>query len=471
MTSTNDAAPRSVTGGPVAGRTGQWSWALFDWANQPYFTLITTFIFAPYFTSAVVGDSILGQQLWGYSQALAGLGIALLSPVLGAIADAGGPRKPWIYAFQAVCIVFCAMLWMAVPGADDGQIVLILGSVVLASLGAEFSIVFINAMLPGLTTEARLGRLSGYAWALGYVGGLVSLFAVLLAFSLPEVPAFGLDKAAHEHDRIVGPLTALWILVFLVPFVLFTPDLDRSGKSKAEMVRQGLSELWATLRQVSHYRNVMLFLIARMLYYDGLTAIFAFGGIYAAGIFGWTTVDLGVFGIIITITAAIGAFGGGWLDDRIGSKKTIIYAVIGLMIATIGIISVTTEDLGGGQRADTFLFFFTQVNTISEDSGMFATVAEWLFLVFGILIGICGGPAQAASRTLVSRLCPPELVGKFYGLYALSGKATAFIAPFTVAALTGAFESQRAGVSVVIVFLGLGLLLLLPVREVRTEAA
>jgi UMF1 family MFS transporter len=324
-------------------------------------------------------------------------------------------------------------------------------------------------MLPSLTTEAKLGRLSGYAWALGYVGGLLTLFIVLGAFTLPEVPLFGLDKAANEHDRIVGPLSAVWILIFILPLAFFTPDLDRTTLSKAKMVKIGLTELWATLRQVSHYRNMVLFLIARMIYFDGLTAIFAFGGIYAAGIFGWTTTNLGIFGIILTIMAAIGAFFGGWLDDRIGSKKTIIIAVVGLIIATVGVISVTTEDLGGGQRADTIFFAFTYTAQISEDAGMFTTPAEWVFLLFGMLIGICGGPAQAASRTLVSRLSPPELVGKFYGLYALSGKATAFIAPFTVAAITGIYDSQRAGISVIIVFLVVGLLLFLPVHEQRTD--
>jgi len=465
-----DDQPRSVTGGPVSGRLGQWSWAFFDWANQPYFTLITTFIFAPYFVTTVVGDAIKGQEYWGYGQAAAGLFIALLSPVLGAIADAGGPRKPWIFGFQAICITFCAMLWLAMPGADGEQVFLILVAVVLASLAAEFSIVFVNAMLPSLTTEEKLGRLSGYAWALGYVGGLLTLFIVLFAFTLPETPLFGLDKAANEHDRIVGPLSAVWIFIFILPLAFFTPDLGRTKLSKSQMVKIGLADLWVTLRQVSHYRNVMLFLVARMIYFDGLTAIFAFGGIYAAGIFGWTTIDLGIFAVIVTTMAAIGAFVGGWLDDRIGSKKTIILAVIGLVVATVGVISVTTEDLGGGQRADTIFFAFSYTTEIAGDGGMFETPAEWVFLVFGMLIGISGGPAQAASRTLVSRLSPPALVGKFYGLYALSGKATAFIAPFTVAAITGIYDSQRAGISIIIAFLVVGLLLLLPVRERRTEA-
>ncbi|MBT3536527.1 MAG: MFS transporter [Rhodospirillaceae bacterium] len=455
---------------PPAPRLGRFSWALFDWANQPYFTLVTTFIFAPYFTSHVVGDPVRGQELWGYGQAIAGLCIALLSPLMGAMADASGPRKPWIVLFQSLCVLACAGLWLALPGADDGALVMILGLVVLASLGAEFATVFNNAMLPSLVSKARLGRLSGRAWALGYLGGLLSLGFILGGFSLPEVPLFGLDKASHEHDRIVGPFSAVWMIIFILPLLLFTPDAPPSGMGRRKAARQGLRQLVRTLREVRHYRNVMLFLVARMIYFDGLSAVFAFGGIYAAGSFGWTTTNLGIFGIILTIFAAIGAVVGGWLDDRIGSKKTIIWSVIGLIVATLGIVSIAVDGLGGPDRRDTILFFI-QYAQAAPGEGMFTTLAEQMFLAFGIMIGIFGGPAQAASRTMLSRLAPVEKIGEFYGLYALCGKATAFIAPFAVAAITAAMQSQRAGIAVILVFLTLGLLLMLPVREERAAIA
>ncbi len=460
----------TVTGAVPARRLGQFSWALFDWANQPYFTLVTTFIFAPYFTSFVVGDAIRGQELWGYGQAIAGLCIALLSPVMGAMADAAGPRKPWIVAFQALSVLACAGLWLALPGAADSDLVMILGFVILASLGVEFSTVFNNAMLPNLASRVRLGRLSGHAWALGYLGGLVSLGFVLTGFSLPETPLFGIDKASHEHDRMVGPLSAVWMVIFVLPLLLFTPDAPPSGLRPAQAARQGLRQLAGTLRALPHYRNVMLFFIARMIYFDGLSAVFAFGGIYAAGSFGWTTTNLGIFGIILTIFAAIGAVVGGWLDDRIGSKKTILFAIFGLIVATLGIVSITVDGLATEARTDTILFFIHYA-VAPPGEGMFTTLTEQVFLFFGILIGIFGGPAQAASRTMVSRLVPPEKIGEFYGLYALSGKATAFIAPLTVGVVTGFAQSQRAGIAIILVFLILGLILMLPVREERTEAA
>jgi UMF1 family MFS transporter len=460
----SDDGDRAISGAAVSDRRGRFSWALFDWANQPFFTLITTFIFAPYFTSIVVGDATRGQELWGYGQGVAGLIIALASPVMGAMADATGPRKPWIAVFQVACVAACVALWWAEPAAEDAVLLWILLCIVIATVAAEFSIVFNNAMLPALVNREHLGRLSGYAWALGYLGGLVSLAVVLGGFSLTDTPLFGLDKSIHQHDRIVGPMTAIWIIVFVLPLFLFTPDTKASGLSYGDAVAKGLAQLRDTLRSLNKYRNLLTFLIARMLYQDGLSAIFAFGGIYAAGIFDWTTTDLGIFGIVLTIFAAIGAAAGGWLDDRIGSRATIIIAVGGLIVGTLGVISISVEGVGTAARVDTVLFFF-QYQPGMVDGGMFTTLAEQIYLFFGIVIGMCGGPAQAASRAMVTRLAPPAMIGEFYGLFALSGKATAFAAPFAVAFITGIFVSQRVGISVILVFLVAGGLLMLLVRE------
>ncbi len=442
---------------------------MFDWANQPFFTLVITFIFAPYFTSVVVGDPTEGQALWGYAQSVAGVLIAVFSPILGSIADVGGPRKPWLLSFQALTVAACLLLWLALPGVPGG-VVPILAVVVVATVAAEFSIVFNNAMLPSLTVEARMGRLSGFAWGLGYVGGLVTLFFVLAAFSMPDQPLFGLDKAAHEHDRIVGPLTAVWIAIFVIPLFLFTPDAPRSGVGKVEAVRQGLRRIQATVRKMGRFRNLGLFFVARMFYFDGLSAIFAFGGIYAAGIFGWDTTSLGIFGIILTVFAALGAFVGGWLDDRFGSKKTILFALSGLLVATLGVVSIGVDASDPEIRRDTLFFFLTVETAVAKDAPLFGTLAEQVFLGFGILLGVFGGPMQAASRTMVSRLSPPSMIGEFYGLFALSGKATAFLAPLVIAVVTAATASQRAGIATILVFLVAGLVLLIPVREERAEA-
>jgi len=439
------------------GRLGRFGWAMFDWSNQPVFTLISTFIFAPYFTATVVGDSVRGQELWGYGQGAAALAIAVLSPILGAVADQTGPRKPWIAAFQLLCIAASAALWFATPAAAPDILLLTLVLVVLLTIGAECSIVFNNAMLPALVPPERIGRLSGSAWALGYIAGLATLAIMLLGFTFPDEPWFGLDKETHEHARIVGPLTAVWITLFVAPLFLFTPDRPRARKRFGAAARDGLAELFGTLRRLPQHRNIAIFLAGRMASYDGLNALFAFGGIYAAGIFGWSLTEIGVFGILLNVVACLGAWVGGRADDRFGSKVTIQVATLGLMVAALGIVSMTRDSI----------LFGIPVDGPMPDDGLFASTAERVFLLFGIFIGACGGPMQAASRTMVARLSPPELLGAFFGLHALSGKATAFLAPLSIAILTGAFASQRVGISVILVFLVVGYLLTSLVVEPR----
>ena len=452
--------PRGLEAAREASLPGRFGWAMFDWANQPFFTVVTTFIFAPYFASFVVGDPVQGQALWGYTQAVAGVTIAVLAPFFGSIADAGGPRKPWILSCTAICVIGSSLLWFATPAAAAGTLLFTMAMIVIGTIGVEFAIVFNNAMLPTLVPDQRMGKLSGFGWGLGYVGGLFALLVVLLGFSLPQEPLFGIDKTAHEHDRLVGPLAGLWFALFVVPMFLYTPDMTSRGLPPLKAVRQGVRNLFDTMRKLSHFRNIALYLVARMIYYDGQSAIFAFGGIYAAGIFGWTTTELGVFGIILIIFAAVGAFIGGWLDDRLGSKKFIAISVVGLVVGTMGVISI----------GDGVALFFLEVGMPTKDLGMFGSDGERIFLAVTALLAICGGPAQAASRTMVARLAPPTMVGEFYGLYALSGKATSFMAPLAIGLLTNAFASQRVGLAVVPIFLVVGLVLLLFVREERSEA-
>lgn len=445
---------QSILSGGGASKRGQFSWAMFDWANQPYFTVVTTFIFAPYFTATVVGDSVLGQAYWGYTQAIAAVVIALFSPVLGSIADAGGPRKPWMAFFIAINIIGACALWWAMPGQQSG-IFWILAAIVLGTVGIEFSLVFNNAMLPSLTTPEKLGRLSGFAWALGYVGGLIALFIVLLGFSLPETTLFGLDKAAHEHDRMTGPLSGIWFLIFALPMFLFTPDSERAGIGKMQAVRKGLSSLLKTLSSLGNQRNMVFFLIARMVYNDGILAVIGFSGIYAAGIFGWSTTSLGIFGIFVVIAAIFGAYFGGWFDDRLGSKPTIVISVLGLSFATVGIVSISDGEV---------LFGLPAAMPV-EGGGLFSSPAEQVFMGFALVMGIFFGPAQAASRTMIARLAPVGKSGEFFGLFALSGKATAFMAPLLIGIVTQATGQQRPAMVVILILLLVGATLMSFVRE------
>lgn len=441
----------------------RFGWILFDWSTQPFFTLVTTFIFAPYFTSAVVSDPAEGQALWGYATGFAGLCIALLSPVLGSVADASGPRKPWIALFGAFLFVGCTMLWFAVPGAPYAIVFGLLGYVI-ATLGAEFATVFNNAMMPTLAPPEKLGRLSGTGWAVGYIGGLISLIVALAFLAtdsetgktlLGRDPAFGLDAASRAGDRASGPFAALWFLIFVVPLFVFTPDIAKTGLRLRAAMADGLISLRASLRGLRDDKSLARFLLANMIYADGLAALFAFAGIYAAGVFGWGSTQIGIFGILLTVTATLGAWLGGKADDAFGPRPVIAVALGVLILASIGIVG-TGRDV---------IFFGLPVVSADAVAGLFTSLSERVYVALGLLIGLVAGPLQAASRTMLIRLSQPEKIGQNFGLFALSGKVTSFLGPTLVALVTGITASQRAGVAVLILFFAIGLVLIARVKR------
>jgi UMF1 family MFS transporter len=441
------------------------AWLFFDWAAQPFFTLITTFVFAPFFAAALASDPAQGQALWGYATGFAGLCIALLSPLLGGIADRTGPRKPWIAVFGALLVLGSGALWFAVPGSSVAVPIALAGFVV-ATIGAEFATTFNNAMMTRLVPPERLGWLSGTGWAIGYLGGLLSLGVTLALLAADPTtgrtlagltPILGLDAAAREGDRFSGPLTALWFIVFVTPMFLLTPDSPRTGMSLAAAAKGGVGRLKATLAELPNLPSLGRFLLANMIYQDALVALFAFGGIYAAGVFGWRTIELGIFGIMLTITGTLGAWLGGKLDDRIGGKRVVLGAIACLLLACLGILSLDR---------DRVFFVFTAVPAAPGD-GLFASLPEQVYLGLGLLIGLVAGPLQASSRSLMARLAPEGRVGEFFGLFALSGKVTSFLGPTLVALATTVFASQRAGLAVLIIFFLAGGALLAGVKTQR----
>ena len=449
---TSDAAQQRV----YPRRAAVVSWIFFDWAAQPYFTLITTFVFAPYFAAHVAPDAASGQALWGFATAAAGIVIALLSPVFGAIADATGRRKPWIAAFGAMLVVGSCLMWIGRPGAPE-LIVPLLAAYVLATIGVEFATVFNNAMMPTLVPPGRIGRLSGTGWATGYIGGIVSLILVLgflaanpdsgrTLFGLQ--PLFGLDPVTHEGDRISGPLTGLWFIVFVLPMFLFTPDYPARHRLGAAM-REGLGQLQATLRSLPQQRDIALFLIANMIYPDGLVSLFAFGGIYAAGTFGWNTIQIGTFGIILAAAGTLGGWLGGKLDDRLGPKRVIAGSMTLLLLAIIAILLVSRDSI-----------LFIPVTPAVPGGPLFASLPERAYLLLGCIIGACGAPLQAASRSLLIRMVPQDQVAQYFGLFALTGKVTSFIGPLLIGTVTALTASQKAGMAVLVLFFAAGLLLL-----------
>ena len=437
------------------------SWIFFDWAAQPYFTLITTFVFAPYFATHVATDPASGQALWGFATAAAGIAIALLSPVLGAIADATGRRKPWIAAFGAMLVIGASLMWFGRPG-DEAGIPALLIAYCLATIGVEFATVFNNAMMPTLVPPDRIGRLSGTGWATGYIGGILSLILVLgfLAAS-PDTgrtlfgftPLFGLDPVSHQGDRITGPLTGVWFIIFVLPMFLLTPDYP-ARRPVSEALRLGLADLRRTLLELPKQKSLAAFLLANMIYTDGLVSLFAFGGIYAAGTFGWNTIQIGSFGIILAIAGTFGAWIGGRLDDRLGPKRVISGSMMILLFAIVAILLVDKETI-----------FFVKVAAPAPGGALFASSAERAYLLLGCLIGAAGGPLQAASRTLLIRMAPKDRIAQYFGLFALTGKVTSFVGPLLIGAITAVTASQKAGMAVLVLFFVAGLVLLARVRE------
>ncbi len=468
---THSPAPSSapdltLTGGRPASVPARVAWTFFEFGGGPYFVVVQIFVFAPYFANHVmVADPIRGQAYWGYAGGIAGLLIALMSPLIGAIADQYGPRKPGIAIFALLALPFMGLLWFAQPG----EVFLAAACIVFASLFFELAYIFHNAMLPAIAPANRIGILSAGGYAMSYAGAILA-FAIWLA-----LPAFGVGGEAADgfaQPRASGPLAMVFAIVFLLPLLLITPDSPRRGRSIADCATSGARSLWSTLRQLGAYRNIALYLVARMIYYDGLIAVFAFIGIFAATTFSWSTETAGIYGLLIIVTAAASAVLGGLADDRIGSRLTILGSLVFFSAALASNLGTTP-----GQIA--FFFPLTPEQAASQIPGIgpllaplgFGTLPEQVFVLVGLLGGVFIGPALSSSRTLMARLAPPGQVAAFFGLYNLTGRATAFLAPTTIGLMTQISGDQRSGLGVIFVFIGIGFTLLLFVREPRKDAA
>jgi UMF1 family MFS transporter len=451
--------------GEPASNWAQGAWVLYEWANQTYFSLITIFLFPPFFTQVLASNPIEGQAYWGYVQAVAGITIALFSPLLGAMADAAGPRKPWIVFTTLFCVAGCFSLWFAVPGQPLLPVAIAL---IVAAVGMEFTIIFANAMLPTIASDRRIGLLSGIGIGVGQLAAIVALVLVLLLWQLPgeveapfipDEPLFGLSKETHETDRIIGPISGLWFLVFMLPLLFLVPDQETRGLSRMQAAREGLQRLGATLRSVRHFRNVVLYLFSRMLFYDGMTAIFVFGGILAASIFGWGAMEMAVYGIWVTLFAAFGAFVGGWVDLRAGSKATLVWSLIGVIVSFLVLLSFDRDRI----------LYVIEV-PVASDAAAFSTLPQQLFLLTVGVFGLMVGPVIASSRTMMARISPREMMTEFFGLFALVGKATAWIAPLLIGIVTEITQSQRFGLMITVPLILAGLIGLLFVKEERAKA-
>jgi len=439
-----------------ATRRGIWGWMFFDWAAQPFFTVVTTFIFGPYFVARLTADPVSAQTLWSNMATISSVIIAILSPILGSIADQSGGRKPWIGFFAVIKIASLCCLWFAAPGSPVIYPVIFM---ILASIAAEFSIVFNDSMMPRLVGKDEVGRLSNTAWGLGYLGGMIVLIAVvaLLAGS-PETgktilgldPLFGLDPHTGEDARITGPISAVWYLIFVLPMFLFTPDV-KGGLPFGAAVHSGLREVRHTLAELKERRPLLRFLVARMIYQDGVNGLLILGGAFAAGMFGWATIEIGIYGIILNVVAIFGCIIAGRIDARIGSKATIVISLTMLLLATFGIVST---------EPGYTLFGLVPLPT-ADSGGLFGTAAEKAYIGYGLLIGLAFGPVQASSRSYLARSVSLDEAGRYFGIYALSGRATSFMATLLFSIVTYATGSSHLGMATLVLFLAGGLVLLI----------
>lgn len=405
------------------------SWILYDFANSAYTTLIVTFIYSTYFTQAIAASKIEGTAIWSRGVTLTALTVALLSPILGALADQSGGRKIMMLIFTLLTVVGSAALYTVLPG----MVMAALFWFVLSNVAFEMSSVFYNAYLPDIASPEKIGRISGYGWAVGYVGGLLAMFIAMIGLVNPEVPWFGFVKDAGENIRATNLLVAVWFAVFSIPFFLFVKEPKRAKQTDLITVcKSSVIVLLNTFKEIKKYRQIVRFLLARLIFNDGLTTIFAFGGIYAAGTFDFSFQEIMIFGIVLNITAGLGAYAMGFVDDKIGGKNAIMISLAALTVAAV--IAVFAPN-------------------------------KTLFWIAGILVGIFSGPNQAASRSLMGRFVPENQESEFFGFFAFSGKFTAFLGPLLLGILTDFFDSQRAGISVLIFFFVIGGMILWTVDE------
>ena len=411
------------------------AWSLYDFANQPFTTLIVTFIFSAFFTESLAVNNQVGTSLWSLGVSITAIFVALLSPFLGALADSGGYRKVFLMISTYLCIVSTACLYFFEPnqtynliGFEFDVAIIALIVFIIANIGFEFGTVFCNSYLSDLATNKNMGKISGYAWGLGFVGGLISL-AISFVF---------LDLGEISNIRLINLLVAAWLFIFSIPTFIFLKD-TRPNKALYKYFKQSFESIISSFRNVREHKQIVRFLIARLFYNDALITIFAFGGIYAAGTLQFSFNEILILGVVLNISACIGSFLFGHSEDKIGVKNMLMITLWALLLSTLLAF---------------FAPFLTNFNHL--------ITPKTLFWIAGIFIGLMQGPNQAGSRSLMARLTPESKKNEFFGFYAFSGKATAFLGPLFFGLLTSAFGTQQAGLVIVVIFFLVGILIFKP---------
>ena len=402
------------------------NFALYDFANSAFTTIIITFIFSTYFAKQIAPNPVLGQSYWGWAIGTTGILVAIIGPILGSYADKKNFTEFFIKLFTIICISLTTLLWFSKPSEKYLLFTLII--VALANFFYELSLIFYNSILKRISKTSDLGKSSGFSFALGYIGGILILIICIKIFIDNDVLPFGLSKENSENIRATSIVVAVWYLIFSIPFLF---SLKKKINNKIELSSDNIKKI-KDLIWNNGLNNLGKFLIARMLYADGLNAIIVMGGIFAVGVFNLEIKDLLILSILMNVTAFIGAIVGGYANDKFSSKSVIIFSLLGLIISSSIILFVKSQ-----------LFF----------------------LIFAAINGFFIGPIQSASRVFITRSIDENNQASGFGLFALSGKLTSFIGPLLVSTITYISSSQRIGFSSAIILLLIGLLILLKVKK------
>ena len=445
----------AVTETVAPGKLWRWTskqtaWAFYECARNQFYVFINIYVFAAYFTEVVAVNPVKGQVLWGYTLSTAAVLIAISAPLCGALADAGGRRKPWIFGCLVLGIPSTALLCLVKPHMASG-IAWVMVALILANCGYELSSVFFNALLPRVAPKSRFGSVSGLAYAIANFAGLVLFVAYLIvAHSATGI----LPREKYYEERAVALFVALWWLVFSLPLFFVVPDVEGTREPAATIIRTGLTSLYHSVRTLRQHPAVANFLLARMVFNEGFIVLMMFQGVLAGGVLGWTAVQLSVMGVALSVFAVAGSFIGGWCDDHIGSRATLRLCIYGLIIGNIMLVFISPSSV--------MLF---HVNPTPIGGGMFPRVADRAFFLVFALIAFAVTGGLVSSRAMLARLSPKDMLNKMFGLYSLSGTATSFMGPLAIAILTGVSGNQQTGIAAGLIFLVGGLILLNRVKQ------
>ena len=440
---------------------GGLSWAIFEGGRDPYVILITIYIFIPYVAGTMIGDPVQGQEVISRWNQWVGWAVMATAPFLGASIDKLGRRKGLLALIVGLMIPIIASLWWAKPDGTGLSVATTMLMAMTATLLFAYSEILHNSLLIRAAGLGAAHKASGLALSLGNLFSVLALAFTAWAFALPgsvdwawvpDKPLFGLDAAAHEPERVVALMAAGLLALGSIPIFLFTHDAPPTGIRPLKALSQGAADLWRMLRTISQFRDAAVYIGSRMFFVDGMNGVLVYAGVYAVGVMKWGALEMLGYGILLSMFAVLGGFVGRWLDAGVGPKNALRIEIVMSMIGLAAML---------GMRPDLILFFWAYdpaAHAPLWNGPVFTHLPDWIFVIVGFSNAIFITAQYASSRTLLTRLTPPDQTGAFFGVYALSGVATAWLAPTLVNQGTVITGTQQGGFAMLLVLLALGLI-------------